>query len=84
MPVIYVQVGFRPHFPEISPRNAAFSAIKTSPQYQKMADYRIVVIKDCCADPDAEVHACLMDKVFPRQATIASASDLLDTLKSTP
>jgi nicotinamidase-related amidase len=28
-------------------------------------DYRLIVIKDCCADSDAEVHACLVDKVFP-------------------
>jgi nicotinamidase-related amidase len=147
--VLYVQVGFRPNFPEISPRNAAFSAIKNSAQYQQMlagpasqihpsvapqaddiiiskhrvgafagtdldmilrakdidtlilfgistsgvvlstlrhaadADYRLIVIKDCCADQDPEVHACLMDKVFPRQATIVSAGEFLDTLKAT-
>jgi nicotinamidase-related amidase len=148
IPVIYVQVGFRPNFPEISPRNAAFSAIRHSPQLQQMlagpasaihsavapveddiivtkhrvgafagtdldmilrakgidtlilfgiatsgvvlstlrqaadADYRLTVIKDCCADQDHEVHACLMDKVFPRQATVVSASEFLDALKS--
>jgi nicotinamidase-related amidase len=147
MPVIYVQVCFRPNFPEISPRNAAFSAIKTSPQYQQMlsgpgreihssvapeaddiivtkhrvgafagtdldmilrakdidtlilfgistsgvvlstlrhaadTDYRLIVIKDCCADLDPEVHACLMDKVFPRQASVAVAAEFLDALK---
>ena len=36
MPIIYVQVGFRPTFPEISPRNAAFSAIRHSPQLRQM------------------------------------------------
>jgi len=46
------------------------------------ADYRLVVIKDCCADLDAEVHACLVDKVFPRQATVLSASEFLEGLKS--
>jgi nicotinamidase-related amidase len=45
-------------------------------------DYRLIVIKDCCADSDAEVHACLVDKVFPRQATVVSASEFLDALKS--
>jgi nicotinamidase-related amidase len=147
MTVIHMQVGFRPKFPEISPRNAAFSAIKTSPKYQQMfesggnaihasvapegddilvtkhrvgafagtdlemilhardidtlilfgiatsgvvlstvrhaadADYRLIVIKDCCADADAEVHACLLDKVFPRQATVVAAGEVLDFLK---
>jgi len=46
------------------------------------ADYRLVVIKDCCADLDPAVHACLLDKVFPRQAAVVSSSDFLDALKS--
>jgi nicotinamidase-related amidase len=148
LPVIYIQVGFRPNFPEISPRNAAFSAVRNSAERQQLfvgpgreihpsvapeaddiivtkhrvsafagtdldmilrakdidtlilfgistsgvvlstlrhaadADYRLIVIKDCCADLDVEVHACLMDKVFPRQATIVSAKELLVTLES--
>ncbi len=41
------------------------------------ADYRLVVIKDCCADLDVEVHSCLVEKVFPRQATVVSASEFL-------
>ncbi|MHB8218109.1 MAG: cysteine hydrolase family protein [Candidatus Sulfotelmatobacter sp.] len=147
LPVIYVQVGFRPNFPEISPRNAAFSTVKNSPQRQQLfvspskeihssvapepddiivtkhrvsafagtdldmilrakdvdtlilfgiatsgvvlstvrhasdADYRLIVIKDCCADQDPEVHACLVDKVFPRQSKVVSAGDLLNALK---
>jgi nicotinamidase-related amidase len=146
--VIYVQVGFRPNFPEISPRNAAFSTVRNSVERQQLfvgpgreihpsvapheddiivtkhrvsafagtdldmilrakdidtlilfgistsgvvlstlrhaadADYRLIVIKDCCADLDLEVHACLMDKVFPRQATVVSAKELLETLQS--
>ena len=34
------------------------------------ADYRLVVVEDGCADADAEVHRVLMEKVFPRQATV--------------
>jgi nicotinamidase-related amidase len=47
------------------------------------ADYRLIVIKDCCADSDPEVHLCLVDKVFPRQATVVSASEFLQALEST-
>ena len=36
LPVIHVQVGFRPGMPEISDRNALFAAIKSSPQWRKM------------------------------------------------
>lgn len=133
--VIYVVVGFRVGFPEISPRNAIFSRIKDSggiasdvhprlaPAVDEVivikhrvgaftgtdlemilrangidtlvlcgiatsgvvlstlrhaadADYRIVVVRDCCADADPEVHACLIDKVFPRQATVVGAAEL--------
>lgn len=41
------------------------------------ADYRLVVIKDCCADNDAELHTNLIDKVFSRRATVLSASEFL-------
>jgi hypothetical protein len=33
-------------------------------------------------DLDAEVHACLLDKVLPRQAAVVSAGEFLDSLKS--
>jgi nicotinamidase-related amidase len=129
MRVIYVVVGFREGFPEVSPRNQTFAAVKTmgriatdvhprlAPMNSEIAitkhrvgaftgtdldmilraneidtlvlcgiatsgvvlttlrhaadlDYRIVVLADCCSDMDAEVHDCLMNKIFPRQATV--------------
>lgn len=47
------------------------------------ADYQTIVIKDCCADLDAEVHNCLIDKVFPQtpMATVLSAAEFVDLLK---
>ena len=45
------------------------------------ADYRLAVIKDCCADRDLDVHDCLIDKVFPRQASVMTASEFMDALK---
>jgi nicotinamidase-related amidase len=139
MRVIYVVVGFRPGFPEVSPRNQTFSSLKArggipsdvhpkvAPQGEEPvvtkhrvgaffgtdldmllrandvdtlvfagistsgvvlstlrhasdADYRLAVLRDCCADPDAEVHACLLDKVFPRQATVTDSKDFLAAL----
>jgi nicotinamidase-related amidase len=38
-------------------------------------DYRCTVLADLCADTDAEVHAVLTGKVFPRQARVMNASD---------
>lgn len=36
MLVVHVQVGFRPGLPEVSARNKLFSALKSSPQHQKL------------------------------------------------
>ncbi len=38
------------------------------------ADYRLVVLKDCCADTDAELHACLTEKFFPRGSSVITAT----------
>ena len=40
-------------------------------------NYRIVVVKDACADPDDEVHRVLTEKLFPRQATVVTAADFV-------
>ena len=146
MTVIHIQVGFRPGFPEISPRNTLFNAIRTSPERQRLfegdlgkihpdaapigndivitkhrisafmgtdldmilrsqeietlvlfgiatsgvvlstlldavdADYRAIVVTDCCADRDAEVHRVLVEKFFPQRGTAVSAAELMESL----
>lgn len=147
LPVIHVQVGFRPGFPEISDRNVLFAAIKSSPQWQKMFaegagglhprvgplggeivvtkhrvsafrgtdlemilrageidtlvlmgiatsgvvlstllhaaddDYRLAVVKDCCADRDLELDACLKEKFFPTRAAVADAAGIVKAMQ---
>jgi nicotinamidase-related amidase len=137
MKVIYVVVGFRPGYPEVSPRNKSFGAIRETGRFIEGsaetevhpavaprpgdvvvtkhrvsaffatdldmvlrangietlvltgiatsgvvlstirhaadADYRLVVVSDCCADPDPEVHRVLTEKVFARPATVTTA-----------
>jgi nicotinamidase-related amidase len=41
------------------------------------ADFRVAVIRDCCADLDADLHGTLMEKLFPMRATVLSAADFL-------
>jgi nicotinamidase-related amidase len=148
MPVIHVQVGFRPGLPEVSTRNQLFSAIKTSAQWQQIfqgpsgaihpdvaprgeevvitkhrvsafagtdlemvlraqevdtlvlqgiatsgvvlatllhasdADYRLFVIKDCCGDRDPDLHAGLMEKLFPKMATLLTAAEFAQALSA--
>jgi nicotinamidase-related amidase len=40
-------------------------------------DYRLIVLSDLCADPEADVHAFLTERIFPRQAEVIT-SDQLD------
>jgi nicotinamidase-related amidase len=148
MPVIHVQVGFRPGLPEISGRNKLFGALKSNPQHQQSfqgasgaihpllgpepgdiivtkhrvsafmgtdlqmllrakeietlvlfgiatsgvvlstlleacdADYRVVIIADCCADQDAELHAALLNHLFPRRAEVITADDFVKAVQS--
>jgi len=44
------------------------------------ADYRLIVVKDCCADADSEVHHCLVEKVFPRLASGVTAGEVIDAM----
>jgi nicotinamidase-related amidase len=41
-------------------------------------DYRLVVIQDCCVDQDPDLHSCLLDKYFPRRASVVTASEFLE------
>lgn len=43
-------------------------------------DYRLIVLSDCCGDPDAEIHRVLMAKLFPRQAIVITAEEFISTL----
>lgn len=43
------------------------------------ADYRVIVIRDCCADADMALHDILCDKVFPTQADVVTAESFLQS-----
>lgn len=43
-------------------------------------DYRVVVARDCCADPDHDVHHVLLDKVIAQHAEVVSAQRVVDAL----
>ena len=40
------------------------------------ADYRLLIVKDCCADWDDVVHTCLIEKIFPRFASVVTSEEL--------
>jgi nicotinamidase-related amidase len=39
-------------------------------------DYRTVVLADGCADTDPEVHGFLLERIFPRRATVITLAEL--------
>jgi isochorismate hydrolase len=43
-------------------------------------DYRLVVVRDCCADPDGEVHAMLLDIVIAKQAAVVTTAEFAGAL----
>jgi len=43
-------------------------------------DYRMVVVADACADRNEEVHRVLTEKVFPWQATVVTAQDIIKAI----
>jgi nicotinamidase-related amidase len=139
--VIYVVVAFRAGYPEVSPRNKSFGAIRESGRFVEGsagtevhaaiaprpgevivtkhrvgafsgtdlevvlraggietlvlagiatsgvvlstvrqaadADYRVVVVGDCCSDRDPEVHRVLLEKVFARQTTVTTSAEAI-------
>ena len=62
--------------------HATSGVILSTVRYAADADYGLIVVEDGCADRDPQVHDLLMEKVFPRQATVASAQDVVRALNS--
>jgi nicotinamidase-related amidase len=46
------------------------------------ADYHLVVIADCCADLDAELHGALLARLFPQRAEVVMAAEFVQALQS--
>ena len=43
-------------------------------------DYRLIVVKDCCADLDVEGHNYLVERLFPARATVTTSVQLINAL----
>jgi hypothetical protein len=40
----------------------------------------LIVVRDCCADPEVEVHAMLLDIVIAKQAVVVTTVELAGAL----
>jgi nicotinamidase-related amidase len=45
-------------------------------------DYRLTVLADLCVDFDDETHRLLIEKVFPRQSTVTTSDEWINSLKT--
>ena len=45
-------------------------------------DYRLIVVEDCCADQDPDVHDFLTQRIFPRQAEVVTSDDVIQVLRA--
>jgi nicotinamidase-related amidase len=41
------------------------------------ADYQIVVVSDCCADLDRDLHTSIIEKLLPQRGRVVTSSDLI-------
>ena len=44
------------------------------------ADYRTVVITDCCADTDLELHRVLIERLFPLRGEVTTAAEFVKAI----
>ncbi|KAJ5280455.1 hypothetical protein N7478_005827 [Penicillium angulare] len=47
-------------------------------------DYRITVLRDCCMDPNEEVHRVLMDSIFGRKLNVISGEQWVSEIPAGP
>jgi nicotinamidase-related amidase len=45
------------------------------------ADYRPIVLSDCCADDVPELHSVLINRLFPQRGEVAIAAEFITALK---
>ena len=59
---------------------ATSGVVLSTTRYAADLDYRLLVVEDCCADQDPEVHNFLTQHIFPRQAEVVTAVEVIQAL----
>ena len=59
---------------------ATSGVVLSTVRYGADLDYNLIVVEDCCADTDPDVHEFLTERIFPRQAEIIGSDDLIRAL----
>ena len=61
---------------------ATSGVVLSTTRYAADADFRLYIVEDCCSDQDPEIHDFLTQKIFPRQADIVSAEEVIQALSA--
>ena len=40
-------------------------------------DYRVLIVRDCCADSDHELHACLLDRLLAKRTDVVTTAQVV-------
>ena len=60
---------------------ATSGVVLSTVRYAADLDYRLLVVEDCCADQDSEVHDFLTQRIFPRQTDVVNSQDIIGALR---
>ena len=61
---------------------ATSGVVLSTTRYAADADYRVIVVEDCCADRQASVHDFLCQHIFPFQADVVQSTDVMNALSA--
>ena len=61
---------------------ATSGVVLSTTRYAADADFRLIIVEDCCSDQDPEVHDFLTQRIFPRQADVVNAADVIQALSA--
>jgi nicotinamidase-related amidase len=59
---------------------ATSGVVLSTTRFAADADYRVIVVEDCCADREAAVHDFLCQRIFPYQADVVQSADVITAL----
>ena len=59
---------------------ATSGVVLSTVRYAADLDYRLVVVEDCCADQQPDVHDFLIQRIFPRQADVVVSGEVVAAL----
>ena len=61
---------------------ATSGVVLSTTRYAADADFRLIIVEDCCSDQDPEVHEFLTQRIFPRQADVVQAAEVIQALSA--